>query len=144
MGLHLSESLNGSFGASGFGEPAWRAREKGNANHKAHGGNKLDTLCSAKEGGALHEGAAVSDKEHYQDAPLNGQLLDHDDRTAFFRPSDLRKADGYLGGSNANANAIDDTNSDEHTVVVTSDLDSSSDKPKYAGDEYGIATTISV
>ena len=50
------------------------------------------------------------------------------------------QVDRHLRGSNANAYAVYYTTSNQHSIPVASDLDSSSDEPKQASDEYSISS----
>lgn len=142
--LDARQDFDGLFGAADFGEPARRAREEGDAEHEACGGDELDAPCGAKGCGAGDEGAAIADEEHDEDAPFDGELLDHDDAPAFLLLGDFGQVDGHLGGCHADADPVEDAAGDEHAEAIAGDLHGGPGEPEETGEEDGVPAADAV
>ena len=97
--LDLGENVDGLFGTTNLCEPTWRTRKEGKASQKTDSGDILKgegctegarrVLCS-------DETAAITNKEHDQDAEFNGELLNNDDTATFVLLGDFGEIDGDL------------------------------------------------
>lgn len=142
--VDAGQDADGLVAAADLGQPARRARQEGDAQHEDEGGHKLDAPGGAEAGGAADEGAAVADEEHDEDTPLDGQLLDDDQRAALLLACNLREVDGHLRRGDADADAVEHTTGDELAVLLAGDLDGGADEPEEAGHEDGVATAEAV
>ena len=118
------------FCSANFSKPAWGAREERDPEHEAHSRDELDGPSCAEGGGPSNEGAAVTAKEHNEDPKLYRELLDDDDRTAFFLFGNLGEVHRDLGGSDSYADAVDKTTAYQHTVSIAGDLNGCAGEPE--------------
>jgi hypothetical protein len=141
--LDIREDLNGFLLSSDFGQPARRAMQERCSKHEDDGGDKLNRPRSSEgcSGRALDEAASISDEVHDEDTPLDGPLLDDDNRASNFLSGDLGEVDGYLTGRNTNTDTIDKASGYKHADAVGCDLDRCSTKPPEAGKENGVSAT---
>ena len=144
MGLNTGKDFHRLFCSADFSKPARGAREERDPEHEAHGRDELDAPSCAEGGGACDEGAAVADEKHDEDAPFNGELLDHDDGTAFLFFGDLGEVHRDLGGSDPYADAVDKTTAYQHTVAIAGDLNGCAGEPEETRYEDGVAAADSV
>ncbi len=74
-----------------------------------------------------------------EDAPFDGELLDHDDGTALFLFRDLGEVHRDLGGGDSYAYAVDKTTTYQHTVAIAGDLNGCAGEPEETCYEDGVA-----
>ena len=139
MGLDVGKDFHRLFCSANFSKPARGAREERDPEHEAHGRDELDAPSCAEGGRAGDEGAAVAHEKHDEDAPFDGELLDHDDGTAFFFFGDLGEIHRDLGGGDSYADAVDKTTAYQHTVAIAGDLNGCAGKPEETCYEDGVA-----
>lgn len=123
MGLNLRKNLDRFIKSVDFSEPSRGAWKEWKANHEYDSRNELNPPSGSERRRSWNERAAVPDEEHDENAPLNGKLLDDDERTALLLFSYLCEVDRNLRGSNSDTDSIEKATSDEHTESVDCSLD---------------------
>ena len=139
MGLNTGKDFHRLFCSAHFSKPAWGAREEGDPEHEAHRRDKLDAPSCAEGGRATDEGAAVAYEKHNEDAPLDCELLDHNNGATFFLFGDLGEVHRDLGGGDSYAHAVDKTTAYQHPVAIAGDLNGCAGEPEETCYEDGVA-----
>lgn len=85
--------------------------------------------------------AAVTEEVHDQDAELAGELLEYDNGPSRLGLCDLGEVDRCLRSRDTDAEAVDDTASNQGAPVLAANLDSSADEPEQVGEPDGVPPT---
>lgn len=86
----------------------------------------------------------VSSKVHDKDTPLNGPLLNDNDRTSPLFFCNLNQVHRDLGRGNSNTDTVDETTSNQHANTVAACLYSCPKQPPKAGKRDGITSSDAV
>lgn len=126
--LNVGEDLDSFLLPSDLRQPSGPTRQEGDTEHKEDGWDELDGPSGPERGRGrgIEEAASVANEVHDEDPPLDGPLLDNDDRAADFLLGDLGEVDGDLRGSDSDADAVDEAASNEHSHAGGACLDGSS------------------
>src|SRR5690606_23460 len=95
--------------------------------------DSLKTPSKSKGSGTLNEGAAVGDKEHDEDTPLNTPLLYSHNPASDFFSAELGQVDGNLTASNTDGKTIYNSSGNQLPNTVSCSCDNTANDPNYTG-----------